>query len=83
MIPASIAGDVWTWTAIDVDSKLNISYLVGDRGGETAKIFMRDLAARLDGRVELTTDAYTAYPAAVEEVFGGKVDYETTEAGGQ
>ena len=41
------AGDVWTWTALDVDTKLIISYLVGDRGGETAKIFMKDLVSCL------------------------------------
>ena len=80
--PPPEAGNVWTWTALDVDSKLIISYLVGGRGGEYAKIFMRDLADRLDGRVELTTDAYTPYQAAVEEAFSGHVDYGTTEMEG-
>ena len=80
--PPSGAGDVWTWTALDVDSKLIISYLVGGRGGEYAKIFMRDLAARLDGRVELTTDAHAPYQATVEEAFSGHVDYGTTEMEG-
>ena len=76
------AGDVWTWTALDVDSKLIVSYLVGGRGGEYAKIFMRDLASRLEGRVELTTDAHIPYQAAVEEAFSGHVDYGTTEMEG-
>lgn len=80
--PPPEAGDVWTWTALDVDSKLIVSYLVGDRGGETAKLFMKDLAARVDGKVELTTDAHHSYPAAVEEAFSGHVDYGTTEMEG-
>ena len=80
--PPPEAGDVWTWTALDVDSKLIISYLVGDRGGETAKVFMRDLAGRVANKVELTTDAHTSYPAAVEEAFSGHVDYGTTEMEG-
>ena len=59
-----------------------MTYLVGDRGGETAKVFIKDLAARLDGKVELTTDAHHSYPAAVEEAFSGHVDYGTTEMEG-
>ena len=80
--PPPEAGDVWTWTGLDVDSNLIISYLVGDRGGETAKVFMRDLAGRVANKVELTTDAHTSYPAAVEEAFSGHVDYGTTEMEG-
>lgn len=81
--PPPEAGDVWTWTAIDPDSKLIISYLVGDRGGETAKVFMKDLATRLDGKVELTTDAHQSYPGAVEAAFKpNDVDYWTTETEG-
>jgi IS1 family transposase len=69
------AGDVWTWTAIDADSKLIVSYFVGDRSGESAIILMDDLRARLANRVQLTTDGHRAYLEAVEGAFGGDVDY--------
>ena len=65
------AGDVWTWTAIDSDSKMILSYEVGDRSGETAIEFMDDLRARLANRVQLTTDGLKAYLEAVEGAFGG------------
>jgi IS1 family transposase len=68
-------GDVWTWTAIDADSKLAISYLVGGRDGEYAIAFMDDLRSRLESRVQLTTDGHKAYLEAVEGAFGGDVDY--------
>ena len=76
------AGDVWTSTDLDIDSKLIVSYLVGDRGGESAKVFMRNLAGRVANKVGLTTDAHGLYPAAVEEAFSGHVDYGTTEMEG-
>ncbi len=69
------AGDVWTWTALDADSKLIVSWLVGGRDAEYALEFMDDLASRLDGRVQLTTDGHGAYLVAVEEAFGIDVDY--------
>lgn len=69
------AGDTWTWTAIDPDSKLIISWLVGGRSGEYAKAFMQDLRDRLAGRIQLTTDGHVAYPDAVEMSFGADVDY--------
>ncbi len=69
------AGDTWTWTAIDRDSKLIVSYLVGGRDGEYAIAFMDDLRARLANRVQLTTDGHKAYLEAVEGAFGGDVDY--------
>ena len=69
------AGDVWTWTAIDSDSKLILSYEVGDRSGATAIEFMDDLRSRLTNRVQLTTDGHKAYLEAVEGAFGGDVDY--------
>jgi lambda repressor-like predicted transcriptional regulator len=53
-----VAGDVWTWTAIDADSKLIVSWLVGDRDGDAATTFMRDVAARIANRVQLTTDGH-------------------------
>ncbi len=69
------AGDVWTWTAIDGDSKMILSYEVGDRSGATAIEFMDDLRDRLANRVQLTTDGHKAYLEAVEGAFGGDVDY--------
>lgn len=69
------AGDVWTWTALDADSKLIISYLVGGRDSEYAMAFMDDLRQRLATRVQLTTDGHKAYLQAVEEAFGRDIDY--------
>ena len=68
-------GDVWTWTAIDADSKLLISYLVGGRDGDFALALMDDLRSRLVNRVQLTTDGHSAYLEAVEGAFGGDIDY--------
>ena len=69
------AGDVWTWTAIDADNKMILSYEVGDRTSATAIEFMDDLRSRLANRVQLTTDGHKAYLEAVEGAFGGDVDY--------
>lgn len=69
------AGDVWTWTALDADSKLMVAYFVGDRGAESAMVLMDDLRARLVNRVQLTTDGHSAYLEAVEGAFGADVDY--------
>lgn len=69
------AGDTWTWTALDSDSKLIVSYLVGGRDSEYAIGFMDDLCARLANRVQLTTDGHRAYLEAVEGAFGGDIDY--------
>ncbi|WP_231125807.1 IS1 family transposase [Roseovarius gahaiensis] len=69
------AGDVWTWTAIDADSKMILAYEIGDRSAATAIEFMDDLCARLSSRVQLTTDGRRAYLEAVEGAFGGDVDY--------
>ena len=71
----SDAGDVWTWTAIDADSKLIVSWLVGGRDSGTALEFMDDLRKRLAHRVQLSTDGHTAYLEAVEGAFGGDIDY--------
>lgn len=73
--PVDGAGDVWTWTALDADSKLIVSYLVGGRDAEYAIEFMDDLRSRLANRVQLTTDGHKAYLEAVEGAFGGDVDY--------
>ena len=69
------AGDAWTWTAIDANSKLIISWLVGGRDGEYAMAFSIDLRARLANRVQLTSDGHRAYLEAVEAAFGADVDY--------
>jgi IS1 family transposase len=69
------ADDTWTWTAIDADSKLMISWLVGGRDSEFAMMFLDDLRSRLANRVQLTSDGHRAYLEAVEGAFGGDVDY--------
>jgi hypothetical protein len=70
------AGDVWTWTAIDADSKLIIAYRVGLRTQYDANEFMLDFAVRIvSQRPQLTTDGHTTYPDAVENAFGFDVDY--------
>ena len=69
------AGDVWTWTALDADSKLIVSYLIGGRDAGYAHEFMQDVAGRLANRVQLTTDGLKAYLDAVEGAFGADIDY--------
>lgn len=69
------AGDVWTWAAIDADSKLIISYLCGGRDAEWATTFMEDLASRVSSRIQITTDGHRAYAEAVAGTFGFDVDY--------
>ncbi len=68
-------GDVWTWTGLDADTKLCVSYLVGGRDGGWAKEFMQDCASRIKGRVQITTDGHRAYLDAVEDAFGADIDY--------
>jgi IS1 family transposase len=68
-------GDVWTWVAIDADSKLVPTWGVGRRDGQTAAAFIRDLAERLTTRVQLTTDGHKVYLEAVEGAFGNNADY--------
>jgi IS1 family transposase len=68
------AGSVWTWTCIDPDSRLLISYRVGDRNAENALEFMQDIASRVVGRFQLTTDSFAAYYNAVAEAFED-IDY--------
>ena len=69
------AGDVWTWVAIDADTKLVPSWRVGDRSGATAIDLMDDLRPRLANHVQLTSDGYRAYLEAFEGAFGDDVDY--------
>src|SRR5437763_2399426 len=68
-------GDVWTWTALDADTKLCVSYLVGGRDLGWAMEFMEDCASRIKGRVQVTTDGHKAYLQAVEGAFGIDCDY--------
>ena len=70
-----VAGDVWTWVAIDADSKLVPTWRIGPRDAITAHAFMTDLADRLKHRVQLTTDGLQAYVEAVEDAFGMEIDY--------
>lgn len=69
------AGDVWTWTAIDADTKLVPCWFVGNRDASAAYLFMQDLSSRMAHRIQLTTDGLNFYLAAVGEAFGTDVDY--------
>jgi IS1 family transposase len=74
------AGDVWTWTALDADTKLMVSYFVGDRSGDSAAILAHDLRSRVVSEtVQITTDAHNAYLRAIEDAFGADADYATLE----
>lgn len=68
-------GDIWTWIAIDPDSKLVPTFAVGDRTQYMANCFIEDLAARLSHRVQVSSDALKAYQGAIERAFGSEVDY--------
>lgn len=68
-------GDAWTWVAIDADSKLAVSWLVGHRDSECAQVFMQDVASRLATRVQLTSDGHRTYLDAVKGAFGLDVDF--------
>ena len=69
------AGDLWTWVAIDAETKLIPSWLIGDQSRETAIRFVCDLSKRLRSRVQITSDGHRAYLEAVEAGFGADVDY--------
>jgi len=68
-------GSIWTWVALDSDSKFVVSWLAGNRDAEYARIFIQDVASRLKNRVQLTTDGLRAYIEAIDEVFGADIDY--------
>ena len=70
-------GDVWTWTALDSNSKLMITWAVGDRSAATGDPFIQDIADRVTGRIQLSTDGLKVYPEAVELAFAGGIDYAT------
>ncbi len=69
------AGSTWTWTAIEAQSKLMISWLVADRTGESALAFIQDMASRIVDRPQITTDGLASYVAAIDEIFGIDVDF--------
>ena len=69
------AGDVWTWTALDSDSKLMVSWWVGDRTKNTGIVFLQDLQSRLSDRIQLTSDGHSAYLEATRVTFGDDVDF--------
>jgi IS1 family transposase len=69
------AGDVWTWTSLDADSKMMVSWFVGDRSAESATMLLEDVQARVKSRIQLTTDGHGAYLPAVAQVFGIDVDF--------
>lgn len=69
------AGDIWTWTAIDADTKLIISWNIGNRDAECANVFMNDVADRISNYVQLTSDGHHAYLNAVGEAFGDNIDF--------
>ncbi len=69
------AGDIWTWTALDAETKLVPSWLVGGRDSGTAHAFIQDLADRLANRIQMTTDGHKVYLEAVESAFGAAIDY--------
>jgi len=75
MADSKVCGDVWTWVAIDADSKLICSWLVGKRDTGCATEFIQDLAGRLSNRVQLTTDGHKPYLTAVADGFGSDIDY--------
>jgi IS1 family transposase len=68
-------GNVWTWTAIDAETKLVPSFMIGNRDARSARMFIDDLASRLASRVQLTTDGLKVYLEAVEGAFGSEIDY--------
>ena len=68
-------GNVWTFCAIDADTKLVPAFKVGDRAKETANAFVRDVASRMRNRVQISTDGLRAYVNAIEQTFGADVDY--------
>lgn len=69
------AGNIWTWTALDSDSKLMVTWWAGDRSSSTGIVFLRDLQSRLSNRIQLTTDGHGAYLEAAAHTFGKDVDF--------
>jgi IS1 family transposase len=72
-----MAGDVWTWVAIDADTKLACTWVCGQRDSHTARVFVKDLKERLANRVQLTSDGLRHYVHAIAEYFNDEIDYAT------
>jgi len=72
-------GDVWTWTCLDPDSKLMVSWFLGDRSSDSAYWFMQDVASRLTQRVQVSTDGYIPYQSAIDRAFGDNTDFGTIQ----
>lgn len=68
-------GDAWTWVGIDADTKLVVSWFVGNRSAESANVFMQDMASRITTSMQLTTDGHIAYLKAVSDAFGTNIDF--------
>lgn len=68
-------GDAWTWVGIDADTKLVVSWFVGNRSAESANVFMKDMASRITNSMQLTTDGHIAYLSAVSNAFGTNIDF--------
>lgn len=68
-------GDVWTWTALDADSKFIVSWLVGDRSVDTGRVFMKDVVSRLANRIQLISDGRKVYLVAVDTAFNNQIDF--------
>lgn len=79
--PLEEIGDIWTWTSICTKTKIVPSWFVGDRSTASAFIFIKDLAFRMRNRIQLTSDGYSVYQEAVEEAFGGNIDYAQIKGG--
>jgi IS1 family transposase len=73
--PPDGAGNIWTWTALDSDSKLMVTWWAGDLSSSTGVVFLRDLQSRLANRIQLTTDGHDAYLEAKDHTFGSDVDF--------
>ena len=72
---ASGVGDIWTWVAIDPDTKLVPTFAIGDRSQYMGNNFIEDLASRLAHRIQISSDALAVYRGAIERAFGSEVDY--------
>ncbi|MGA2488438.1 MAG: IS1 family transposase, partial [Roseiarcus sp.] len=70
-----LAGDVWTWTALDAESKMIVSWEIGNRDAVSAFLLMEDVQSRVKGRMQITTDGHNAYITAIEGVFGDDTDF--------
>lgn len=75
LLEKGLAGDIWTWVAMDADTKLICAWMVSGRHSLAARAFIQDLASRLANRIQLTTDGHHVYINAVDRAFGSEIDY--------